>query len=65
MWGALNALILSGDVFNLYVTLELINLSAVALVALPRSAAAVQAGLRYLVVAFLGSLSYLFGVAIL
>lgn len=65
MWGALNALYLSGDIFNLYVTLELINLSAVALVALPRTEAVLRAAIRYLFVAFLGSLSYLFGVALL
>ena len=33
LWAALNALFLSGDIFNLYVTLELLGLSAVALVA--------------------------------
>jgi formate hydrogenlyase subunit 3/multisubunit Na+/H+ antiporter MnhD subunit len=65
MWGALNALFLSADVFTLYVTLELINLSAVALVGLPRTADALRAAIRYLFIAFLGSLSYLFGVGLL
>jgi formate hydrogenlyase subunit 3/multisubunit Na+/H+ antiporter MnhD subunit len=65
IWAALNALFVSGDAFNLYVTLEIINLAAVALVALPGEQGALEASLRYLVIAFLGSLSYLFGVAIL
>jgi multicomponent Na+:H+ antiporter subunit D len=64
-WTALNGLFVSGDAFNLYVTLEIINLAAVAMVALPRTEEAVKAALGYLVIAFLGSLSYLFGVAIL
>jgi formate hydrogenlyase subunit 3/multisubunit Na+/H+ antiporter MnhD subunit len=37
LWAALNALFLSGDIFNLYVTLELLGLSAVALVALSQT----------------------------
>lgn len=65
MWTGLNGLFLAGDVFNVYVMLELINLSAVALVALPRTAESLRAALRYLVIAFLGSLSYLFGVGLL
>ena len=59
-WTALNGLFVSGDAFNLYVTLEIINLAAVAMVALPRTEEAVKAALGYLVIAFLGSLSYLF-----
>lgn len=65
VWAALNALFVSGDAFNLYVTLEIINLAAVAMVALPRTNESLKAALNYLVIAFLGSLSYLFGVAIL
>lgn len=34
LWTAMNALFLSADIFNLYVTLELLGLSAVALIAL-------------------------------
>lgn len=65
LWGALNALFLSADVFNLYVTLELLTLSAVALVALAGGAAALVAATRYLLAAVLGSLVYLFGIALL
>jgi formate hydrogenlyase subunit 3/multisubunit Na+/H+ antiporter MnhD subunit len=65
LWGALNALFLSADVFNLYVTLELLTLSAVALVALAGEPAALVAAMRYLLAAVLGSLAYLIGIALL
>lgn len=65
MWAALNALILSADVFNLYVTLELLGLSAVALVALEGKPVALVAAMRYLLVSLLGSLVYLLGVSLL
>lgn len=63
-WGALNALYLSGDLFNLYVTLELLGLAAVALVALAGASAA-AAALRYLLLALLGSMLYILGVELL
>ncbi|OPY08654.1 MAG: Na(+)/H(+) antiporter subunit D [Syntrophaceae bacterium PtaB.Bin038] len=65
LWAALNALYLSADLFNLYVALELIGLASVALVALSGGAEALIAGMRYLLVSLLGSLSYLLGVALL
>ena len=65
LWAALNALFLSADIFNLYVTLELLGLAAVALVALAGGAGALTAAMRYLLVSLLGSLCYLLGVALL
>jgi len=65
LWAALNALFLSADIFNLYVTLELMGLAAVALVALAGGADALIAAMRYLLVSLLGSLFYLLGVALL
>jgi formate hydrogenlyase subunit 3/multisubunit Na+/H+ antiporter MnhD subunit len=62
--GAMNALYLSADLFNLYVTLELLGLAAVGLVALSSGAAALAAALRYLLAALLGSLLYLLAVAL-
>jgi len=62
---ALNALFLSGDIFNLYVTLELLGLAAVALAALAGGEQALNAAMRYLLAALLGSLFYLLGVALL
>lgn len=65
LWAALNALFQAGDAFNLYVTLELLGLSAVALVALTGSGPALSGAMRYLLVSLLGSLAYLLGVALL
>ena len=65
LWTALNALFLSADIFNLYVTLELMGLAAVALVALAGGADALTGAMRYLLVSLLGSLAYLLGVALL
>jgi formate hydrogenlyase subunit 3/multisubunit Na+/H+ antiporter MnhD subunit len=62
---ALNALFLSADIFNLYVTLELMGLAAVALAALTGSKDALSGAMRYLLATLLGSLAYLFGVALL
>jgi formate hydrogenlyase subunit 3/multisubunit Na+/H+ antiporter MnhD subunit len=61
---AINALLLSGDLFNLYITLELLGLSAVALTALSDQRAALQAAIRYLSIGLLGSLVFLLGVAL-
>lgn len=62
---ALNALFLSGDIFNLYVTLELLGLAAVSLTALNGGRAALVGAMRYLLVSLFGSLAYLLGVALL
>lgn len=61
----LNALFVSADLFNLYVTLELIGLAAVGLVAAGGGAQQLGAALRYLFAALLGSGAYLLGVALL
>jgi multicomponent Na+:H+ antiporter subunit D len=61
----MNALFLSADIFNLYVTLELISLGAVGLIAAKGGVDAVAAALRYLLIALLGSGAYLLGVALL
>ncbi|MEX0604922.1 MAG: proton-conducting transporter membrane subunit [Marinobacter sp.] len=65
LWAGLNAVWLGGDLFNLYVGLELISLSAVGLVALGGKAGALRASIRYLLAALLGSLAYLLGVALI
>lgn len=65
LWAALNGLFLSADVFNLYVTLELLGISSAALITLGKTRQATSAGMRYLMVSLLGSLFYLLGVAFL
>lgn len=65
LWASLNALFLSADIFNIYVTLELMGLSAVALITISGGRLALIGGMRYLLIAVLGSLSYLLGVVLL
>ncbi|TQF15805.1 oxidoreductase [Myxococcus llanfairpwllgwyngyllgogerychwyrndrobwllllantysiliogogogochensis] len=65
IWCALNALVLSADAFNLYVTLELTTLGAVSLIVVRRDLPGLDAGLRYLLFALPGSLCYLLGIAFL
>lgn len=62
---ALNGVLLSADVFNLYVCFELLGLAAVALVTLGEGRRALGAGMRYLLVSLTGSLTFLLGVALL
>lgn len=62
---AMNALLLSADLFNLFVTLELVTVAAIGLLVIDGKPAALRAGMRYLVLALLGSLFYLLGVALI
>lgn len=63
-WSGLNAVFVSGDLFNSYVGLELVGLTAVGLVALG-GRKAWAAALRYLFIAVLGSLLFLVAVGLL
>jgi len=65
LWMTLNGLYLSADLFNLYVLLEVLGLAAVSLAILSGKPPALVAGLRYLLVALVGSMAYLLGVALL
>jgi multicomponent Na+:H+ antiporter subunit D len=65
LWAGLNGLFLSSDLFNLFVTIEVIGICAVALAVLSGKSGALVAGLRYLLAAITGSMAYLFGVALL
>jgi formate hydrogenlyase subunit 3/multisubunit Na+/H+ antiporter MnhD subunit len=61
----LNGLFLSNDIFNLYVTLEIIGISAASLAALSGKPASQLASFRYLLTSLLGSLSFLLGIVFL
>ncbi|GAB3190566.1 complex I subunit 5 family protein [Nesterenkonia suensis] len=63
-WSGLNAVFVSGDLFNSYVGLELVGLTAIGLVALG-GRDALAASLRYLFIAVAGSLLFLLGVGLL
>lgn len=62
---AMNALYLSRDLFNLYVTLELVGIAAVSLTAMRGQREALVAAMRYLLATLLGSMAYLLGVVLL
>jgi multicomponent Na+:H+ antiporter subunit D len=64
LFAGLNALFLSADLFNIYVSLELAGLAAVGLVAAGGGSTQVAAALRYLFAALGGSMAYLLGVAL-
>jgi formate hydrogenlyase subunit 3/multisubunit Na+/H+ antiporter MnhD subunit len=65
IWGSLNLVFVSGDLFTLYVALELLTFAAVPLVSLDGRAETLRAALRYLLYALLGSVLYLLGVVLL
>jgi formate hydrogenlyase subunit 3/multisubunit Na+/H+ antiporter MnhD subunit len=65
IWTALNAVVLGGDLFNLYVALELLTFAAVPLVCLKGEPETLRAALRYLLFALLGSILYLLGTVLL
>ncbi len=64
LWAAINLLLVANDLFTLYVGLELLTFAAMPLVCLDGSRATLEAALRYLMFALLGSVLYLLGVAL-
>jgi formate hydrogenlyase subunit 3/multisubunit Na+/H+ antiporter MnhD subunit len=64
VWGALNAVFLGSDLFNLYVALELLTFAAVPIVCMSGRAETLAAALRYLLFALVGSAFYLLGAAL-
>ena len=65
VWGSLNLVFVSGDLFTLYVALELLTFAGVPLVCLDGKAETLRAALRYLVYALGGSILYLLGAVLL
>lgn len=65
IWLSLNTVFLAGDLFTLYVALELLTFAAVPLVCLDGRAGTLRAALRYLLFALLGSVLYLLGAVLL
>ena len=65
IWAALNIIVVSDDLFNLYVALELLTFAAVPLVCLKGYEETIKAALRYLLFALFGSVLYLLGVVLI
>jgi multicomponent Na+:H+ antiporter subunit D len=64
-WGGLQATFVTTDLFNAFVTLELVTMASVALVALTGDVRQVRAALRYFIAGLVASASYLAGLALL
>ncbi|WP_447553682.1 complex I subunit 5 family protein [Vreelandella sp. EE22] len=62
---ALSLIWLAADLLTLYFALELVGLSAVAMLLLSGKPKALEAGMRYLLLTLVGSLTYLMGVALI
>lgn len=65
VWFGLDSILLSQDLFNLYVALEFLTFAAVPLVCLKGTPETLEAALRYLLFALLGSMLYLLGAELL
>jgi formate hydrogenlyase subunit 3/multisubunit Na+/H+ antiporter MnhD subunit len=65
IWCGLETVWFAGDLFSLYVALELLTFGAVPVVSLDGRAETLAAALRYLLFALLGSVLYLLGVALI
>jgi formate hydrogenlyase subunit 3/multisubunit Na+/H+ antiporter MnhD subunit len=64
LWGALVAAFVGGDLFNMFVALEMLAFAALALACLDGRPTQFKAELRYLLYALLGSVLYLLGCAL-
>jgi formate hydrogenlyase subunit 3/multisubunit Na+/H+ antiporter MnhD subunit len=65
VWGSLNLVFTSGDLFTLYVALELLTFAGVPLVCLDGKGDTLRSALRYLLYALAGSVLYLLGAVLL
>lgn len=65
MLAGMNGVAVSGDMFNMFVFIEISAISSYALVAFGTEAEEIEAGFKYLVMAEIGSLVVLFSIALL
>jgi multicomponent Na+:H+ antiporter subunit D len=65
LWGALHMLFVAGDLFTIYLMLELIAVTGVALVVLGGSARTHVAGTRYFFAEFAASATFLLGIGLI
>lgn len=63
--GGMNGFMITGDLFNLYVFMEVVSVSAYALVAMARGPSAALAALRYLFLGAVSSLLVLFAIGVI
>lgn len=64
-WGGINSLFLTLDLFNIYVTLELISIAGTGLILIAGTRGAVRAALQYQMQALIAGLVYLLGTGLI
>jgi len=62
---AMHGIVMTGDIFNLFVFVEISSLAAVAIIAVKGTKESIEASFRYLMLSALGSGGMLFGIALL
>jgi len=65
LWSAMQGIILSGDMFNFYVFIELILVSSSALIAFKRNKRATEAAIKYMIYGIIGGLFIFVGVLLI
>ncbi len=65
LMAAMQGMVLAGDLFNLFVFIEICSLSAIAIIALKGTKDSIEASFRYLILSALGSGGILFAVALI
>jgi multicomponent Na+:H+ antiporter subunit D len=65
LWAAINGILVTGDLFNLFVFFEILAVSTYVLVGAAMTRESLEAGLKYLVLGTVGALFLLLGIALL
>ncbi|MDK2895912.1 MAG: multicomponent Na+:H+ antiporter subunit [Candidatus Atribacteria bacterium] len=63
--GAMQGVVLTNDLFNLYVFIELLTVASTPLVAFDRTSSAIEAGIKYIVYGLLGGLFFFIGIVLI
>lgn len=63
--GAMHGMVMTGDLFNLFVFVEISSLAAIAIIAVKGTSESIEASFRYLVLSALGSGGVLFSIALI
>ncbi len=64
-FGAMQGVVLTADIFNLYVFIELITITSTSLVAFKRNQNSIEAAIKYMIYGIIGGLIFLVGVILI
>lgn len=65
VFGAMQGVILTGDIFNLYVFVELLTVTSAPLVAFKRDQNSIEAAIKYMIYGIIGGLTFFVGVILI